>query len=213
MIRVRKTDAPDELETCGYKHDNVNRQILIDQDDKCYLCERECTTDYEVEHLFSQSHDKNLKNIWGNLYVACGYCNKRKNSKYDNIVHPDITNVEEEIVQMIDTATNFAIFEASTTNPSTELTETIKLLERLYNGENGKRKLREDRFWNAIKANYSSFWKHINNYLKDKTESNRNKILNDLSIESECLGFKYHIIKNNPVLRGEFLSACSWNRV
>jgi len=55
MIRVRKREvAPEELVTKGYMDDAVKRVILEDQNDKCYVCERKVTTDYQVEHLSSQ---------------------------------------------------------------------------------------------------------------------------------------------------------------
>lgn len=213
MIRVRKTDAPEELETHGYKHDKVRERIFSDQDEKCYLCERKMSTDNQVEHLVSQSNEKSLKNEWHNLYLACGYCNRHKSASFDHIAHPHNVNVEEEIVQKINITKKIAEFTSSSTTSTKEINDTIELLKKLYNGKKqGLRDFNEKLFWDEITQNYSSFMKHINNYLKDKTILNRNKIINDLSIESEGLGFKYHVIKSNPVLSREFLSACSWNR-
>ena len=52
MIRVRKSSvAPAELAQKGYGADSVQAAILADQDDKCYLCERKRSTDFQVEHL------------------------------------------------------------------------------------------------------------------------------------------------------------------
>ena len=54
MIKVYKSEkTPDRLSEVGYNCDEVKQAILIDQHDKCYLCERKVTTDYEVEHFFS----------------------------------------------------------------------------------------------------------------------------------------------------------------
>ena len=72
MIRVRKRKvAPEELATKGYTDDAVKRAILEDQDDKCYICERKVTTDYQVEHLASQNAYAAGVNEWENLYIAC----------------------------------------------------------------------------------------------------------------------------------------------
>ena len=52
MIKVYKSDkAPEKLAEAGYTCDEVKQAILNDQKDKCYLCERKVTTDYQVEHI------------------------------------------------------------------------------------------------------------------------------------------------------------------
>lgn len=52
MIKVYKSDkAPEKLAEAGYTCEEVKQAILNDQKDKCYLCERKVTTDYQVEHI------------------------------------------------------------------------------------------------------------------------------------------------------------------
>ena len=52
MIKGYKSDkAPEKLAEAGYTCDEVKQAILNDQKDKCYLCERKVTTDYQVEHI------------------------------------------------------------------------------------------------------------------------------------------------------------------
>ena len=49
MIKVYKSDkAPEKLAEAGYTCDEVKQAILNDQKDKCYLCERKVTTDYQA---------------------------------------------------------------------------------------------------------------------------------------------------------------------
>lgn len=38
----------------AYNGEDVYRQLLADQDEKCYICEREMVTDYDIEHLYGQ---------------------------------------------------------------------------------------------------------------------------------------------------------------
>lgn len=73
MIRICKNaDKPQTLDK-SYNTDEVCKQLLMDQNDKCYLCERRLTTDYQVEHFKSQANNGDLKQTWENLFVACGY--------------------------------------------------------------------------------------------------------------------------------------------
>lgn len=52
MIRVKKShNAPSSLNTTSrYDGEDVKQQLLADQNDKCYLCERKRDTDFEIEH-------------------------------------------------------------------------------------------------------------------------------------------------------------------
>lgn len=103
MIRVHKRkDAPSTLNLRGYKDDEVKKALLEDQHEKCYLCERKMTTDYEVEHLVSQKGDESKINEWNNLFVACNYCNDRKKNNYDDIPLPNGMDFEDIIQQDCD---------------------------------------------------------------------------------------------------------------
>ena len=94
MIRICKNaDKPQTLDK-SYNTDEVCKQLLMDQNDKCYLCERRLTTDYQVEHFKSQANNGDLKQTWENLFVACGYCNNKKSNKYDDILDPTQYDIE-----------------------------------------------------------------------------------------------------------------------
>ena len=53
MIKIRKNQrVPQSLTTTKkYDGEDVKRQLLSDQDSKCYLCERLLGTDFEIEHF------------------------------------------------------------------------------------------------------------------------------------------------------------------
>lgn len=213
MIRVRKGEnAPVELSTNGYKDDQVKRAILEDQDDKCYICERKLTTDYQVEHLASQVNNDAEVNDWGNLYIACCYCNDKKKTSFDDISRPDSYNVEDEIVHSFDAMNERVVF--TTTSTELGVQQTVKMLERMFNGTNPpKRVLMETRFYNQFKMNYNHFQGVVHDYLAGKKEEMRPVIENLISIKSEFLAFKYAVIMGNDTLRHDFGDKVKWNKV
>lgn len=212
MIRVRKReDAPEELATKGYKDDAVKRTILEDQDDKCYICERKVTTDYQVEHLTSQKNDQEGVNEWENLYIACNYCNDKKKDSFDSIRHPDTYNVEDVITHSVDMENERVVFKTLSDEP--EVFQTIKLLERMFNGTNAPtRVLMETRFYNKFKQSYNNFQSVIHDYLSGKREEMRPVIETQIGQKSEYLAFKYAIIMENETLRRDFGEIVRWNK-
>lgn len=212
MIRVRKReDAPAELATKGYTDDVVKRAILEDQDDKCYICERKVTTDYQVEHLASQKHDAAGVNEWENLYIACNYCNDKKKTSFDDIQHPDTYNVEDVIRHSVDLENEHVTFTTTSDDPGVE--KTVKMLDRMFNGTNApKRVLMETRFYNQFKRNYNNFQGVVHDYLSGHQEEMRPVIETLIGLKSEYLAFKYAIIMENDILRRDFAESVKWNK-
>lgn len=212
MIRVRKSEnAPEELATNGYKDDQVKRAILDDQDEKCYICERKVTTDYQVEHLVPQAKNDEEVNDWSNLYIACNYCNDKKKTSFDNLAHPDTYNVEEVIVHSFDAMKEQVVFTTTSTDPG--VLQTVKLLERMFNGTNPpKRVLMETRFYNQFKMRYNHFQSVVHDYLAGRTEEMRPVIENLIGIKSDFLAFKYAVIMGNETLRRDFGEMVRWNK-
>lgn len=212
MIRVRKSEqAPAELSCNGYKDDAVKRAILNDQDDKCYICERKVATDYQVEHLSSQKNDEDNINEWSNLYISCNYCNDKKKTSFDDISHPDMYNVEEEIKHSFDPMNERVVFSTTSLDPG--IVRTVKLLERMFNGTKApKRVLMENRFYNRFKMNYNHFQGVVHDYLSGKDEEMRPVIEELISVKGEYLAFKYTIIMENETLRKDFGHLVRWNK-
>lgn len=212
MIRVRKSEnAPEELATNGYKDDQVKRAILDDQDEKCYICERKVTTDYQVEHLVPQAKNDEEANDWSNLYIACNYCNDKKKTSFDNLAHPDTYNVEEVIVHSFDAMKEQVVFTTTSTDPG--VLQTVKLLERMFNGTNPpKRVLMETRFYNQFKMRYNHFQSVVHDYLSGRTEEMRPVIESLIGIKSDFLAFKYAVIMGNETLRRDFGEMVRWNK-
>lgn len=212
MIRVRKREtAPEELAEKGYRDDVVKRAILEDQDDKCYICERKVTTDYQVEHLASQLHYEVGLNEWENLYISCNYCNDKKKTSFDDIKRPDTYNVEEVITHRFDPMNERVVF--STDSTDIGILQTVHLLERMFNGTHAPRRvLMETRFYNQFKMGYNHFQGVVHDYLSGKYDEMRPVIENLISRKSEFLAFKYAIIMENERLRHDFGHLVQWNK-
>lgn len=217
MIKIYKREnAPTELAGKGYQCDEVKQAILEDQHNKCYLCERTLTTDYQVEHLASLIHHPRLKDEWSNLFVACNYCNDRKKSSYDDIPAPTSMLFEDIIKQSVCAIKQKAEFVLQDTQDSPTHTSTqrlVDLLEKLYNGKGRMRNLMEERFWKEFYDLYLNFMQHIANYIKTGTEESRQMIEADLTPDQPILGFKYAILKRNADLWKTFSYLCHWDGV
>jgi len=189
MIQLQKTTtAPASLATKNkYDGEDVKALLAKDHYDKCYICERQLTTDFQVEHLHSQEHYPDEKYNWENLFFVCSYCNGKKSANFDGIVNPTKEAIEEK-------------------------QQTIVLLNRIFNGKNAIRKVKEERFFEEFLSKMNNFEKAVNDYLSAPTQETKEVIRELLSIEQEFLGFKYWIIKNNPTLFREFLNNIIWNK-
>lgn len=212
MIRVfKREEEPKTLNTTkAYDGEDVQEALGEDQHDKCYLCERICTTDYVIDHFKCQKKHPELIREWSNLLFSCSYCNGRKSSTFDNLVNPITCNVEEEICQKIDFRKNRAVFSSTEDEAHAK---TVELLERIYNGEDGKPRTRRERkfFGDAISV-INQFQQTVNQYLAQPTPANEQAVRNELQIEQELLGFKYWIIRSSKVLEDVFQNDIKWNK-
>lgn len=214
MIKVNKSaNAPTSLsKTSSYDGEDVKQQLLADQYCKCYICERTCVTDFEIEHLKSRKHFPEQIQEWNNLLLSCSYCNKKKGDAFDQILNPLCANIEEEIRQYIDYDNNRAVFESFINDEQHQ--KTIELLDSIYNSS-GKRKIRtikEEQFFNYVLGVMNRFQVLVLQFLESPTEDNANVIKSELTIDRELLGFKYWLIKDQPQLRETFEPFVVWNR-
>lgn len=212
MIRgYKSSDSPNSLSTTKkYDGEDVKQQLEQDHHKKCYLCERELCTDFEIEHLKSQENYPELRQDWKNLLWSCSYCNNKKSNSFDNILNPVETNIEEEIKQEIDFNKKQANFTSLIQTQEHE--QTCLLLDRLHNGRNKLRKKKEENFFEYILGIVNNFNRLLSQYLIEPTEENRNLIKEELSINKECLGFKYWIIKSHDQLSLIFKEDIIWNK-
>lgn len=214
MIRVGKNaSAPQSLSTTkAYDGDDVKKQLKEDHNGKCYLCERVLYTDCTVEHHKSQENFPHLKQDWRNLFWACSYCNGRKSDLFDSVLDPSQTNIEDEIRHELDSIHKRVEFIA-TAEPTEEHIQTIELLNKLHNGKGKIRNFKEQEFFNYIHSKINDFLELVVNYLKESTPHNESLVRAELQIDQECLGFKYWIIKSNPLLERTFKNDIIWNKI
>ena len=211
MIRERKSEnVPSSLLTTSqYDGEDVKAQLLEDLHEKCYICERKLGTDFEIEHFKSKNNYPELRQEWTNLFLACGYCNKKKSSPFVDNLYPLDTNIEDEIEQRIDFSSNKASF--VTTIDDVPHQNTVRMLHVFYNGKKKMRVIKEERFFDEAKQKMNRFLEKVNTFLMEPTPANRALVAAELSIEQEMLGFKYWVIRDNH-LEAEFKDEIVWNK-
>lgn len=212
MIRVYKTpDAPLSLSTTqAYDGADVQECLEKDHHKKCYLCERRLWTEFQIEHHKSQENFPDLRQNWTNLFWSCGYCNGKKGERYDSLLDPVNENVEEQIVHELDFAQNKALFTPLVQSVSHD--KTCEFLIKIHNGTKKIRTKREDNFFKFIKSVVTDFNRIVNMYLMNPTDDNCNLVRESLHVDQECLGFKYWIIRNHPLLFKTFANDIIWHK-
>lgn len=213
MIRVSKSSSiPATLTTTQtYNGEDVKKQLLQDHHDKCYICERVRGTDFEIEHHQSEKYHPELIQEWNNLFLSCRYCNGKKLQHFDNTLNPLTVDIEKEIEQTIDFANKKAVF-AIPGHSATTHDETIKLLDRVFNGTHKLRKIKEERFFEYFISVMNRFQALVGLYLKTSTPQNEKAVRDELGIDKEYLGFKYWVIKSNTILASVFADDIIWNK-
>lgn len=205
----KRTPPPPQLASKGYGDDAVVRALFADQHGKCYLCEREPGTGFEVEHLKSQHNFPLLVNDWHNLFYACSYCNDKKKDNYDDILNPETDPVERIIKHEYNPETSKFSFASSCS--STPVIKTIKLLNLVFNGRLKMRTWREQLFVREFQDEFGAFVRSVNDYLKTGAAAERQQVCRFLAPDQEYLGFKYWFLADRPQLAAEF-SGCFMRR-
>ena len=212
MIRVKKShDVPSSLTTTSrYDGEDIKIQLLADQYEKCYLCERKRDTDFEIEHHKSEHNFPDLAQDWNNLYMGCGYCNRKKSDSFDNTLVPKDCNIEDEIEQTIDFVNKKAIFSPRVNDQ--QHVETVELLCRIFNGTKQLRTTKEERFFEQALGVMNRFTDLVMKYQEYPTPETEKAVRDELSITEELLGFKYWIIKRDRTLSQVFANDIIWNK-
>lgn len=204
MIKVHKRrKAPPSLSLKkSWRGQDVESALLADQHGKCYLCERECVTDYQTDHLQSRAKRPDRTFAWGNLLLSCSYCNKKKGDNYDNILNPVTQEVEKLIRQEMDYAASRVNFTPVSLTARTGC--TIHLLNNIFNGTSRLRSQREQRFYDYLLSRISTFERLVAAWLLTPSAELAEGIEAELSEKSEFLGIKYWIILSKPELQRGF---------
>lgn len=210
MIRICKCPERPQTLDKSYNTDEICAQLLTDQNNKCYLCERRLGTDYQVEHFKSQANNADLVRTWENLFAACSYCNNKKSSRFDNILDPTSYDIEIVIRHSNDFINQKVLFSSDDT--SSNVDSTIQLLSLLFNGKLQYRNCREQQFYDGFIRKLNFFSYAVDEYLAGNQEKYFPIIKEQLDIHSEYLGFKYAIIHGNKLLKRDFEHLTIWNK-
>lgn len=215
MIRVHKHSiipASLQVEGCSnYDGQDVQEQLVVDQHEKCYLCEQITGKDFQIEHLKpkAEDHHPELKYTWTNLFLACPFCNGRKPNS-SKILDPSQNDIETIIDQKIDFSNRKIVFTGDTAQ--IEIKDTIKLLDKLMNGKKGIRDIKTQLLYKDIEREISFFLSLLINFSDDPCDVNRNAIMDSLNIKKEFLGLKYNLLKENVALADEFSEYILWSK-
>lgn len=216
MIRTRKSDeVPESLNVEGcnnYDGQDVQKQLLEDHDEKCYLCEQKTGKSFQIEHLRAKAENcfPELEFEWTNLFLSCPYCNGRKPNSSKKIHPPHLHDIELLVEQRIDFPSNKIKIESLQDDEAT--VETIFLIDKLLNGKNGKRDVRCQTLFNDIKIEILFFMKCLGNFRREKNLENKQIVIDCLNIKKEFLGLKFWMIKDNQELFETFEPFMIWNR-
>jgi len=207
MVKIDRKENPTFTH---YSDENVKDALKLDFFKRCYLCE-EVTRHYEVEHFYPQKYYEYLKHKYKNLFYVCQKCNKIKPKNINIDSNSEIINCceiepNEYIKLKLNTKECRVEVEQiqSESNGSNRVRETIKLLNRIYNGENSKSNSCED-LKDDIKEQIEDFRKKLDKYQKSKLKRVALKeVVKEIAIDSSYVSFKKWIIKDNKELREKF---------
>lgn len=229
MININKRDiAPESLaeekaKTNGsYKKKDVIDALREDSNNKCYLCEDWAPTSIHVEHFEEHRGDKDKKFDWINLFYSCAHCNLTKAAtfphtvassdllnctldecKVDLWVYHELSNkdLKTKVIVKQNPEANVTPYEQQTEN-------TLKLLNRIFNGSGVEDKAA------SLNAGAENLRMKINEELKDfkvltlkyceastpeEKETNKHKIEESIDSAKPFLSFKHWILRKNNI--------------
>jgi uncharacterized protein (TIGR02646 family) len=216
MIRVSKsTNIPASLlvKNCShYDGQDVQDTLVIDQHEKCYLCEQKTSKSFQIEHHKAKAigYYPHLKYTWTNLFLSCPYCNGRKPNPYD-LLDPISNNIEDIITHHLDLANKLANF--TTLKTGIQESFTVSLLDRLFNGIDKLRDIKGGILYKDLEREIVFFLRLLVDYKTSNTPENKQKVIDSLLITKEFLAFKYWLIKDDDDLYNDFKDNMIWNKI
>jgi len=200
---VIKVDRKENPTFSKYDDNAVIQSLKIDFNKKCYLCE-EVTRHFEVEHFYPQRYHIHLINEYSNLFYCCQKCNKIKPKNINTNSEDEILNCcDIDVEKYIKLKLNISeckidiIKVDGLLNYDIQIENTIKLLDRIYNGTNSNSNSCDD-LRDEITETISDFEKKLEQYQKSKlkraiSEEIKEKLDKKLSYST----FKRWIVRDN----------------
>lgn len=178
--------------------------------DKCYICEDNMITSFNIEHFRPHKGNVDLKFSWDNLYYSCGHCNNIKLGKYENILDcmSDGEDVENAMQYKASTFPKKKI-EIIPREDTEKVKNTAELLENVYNGTTTQKKLESEKLRQKVQKELIKFQDALNEYYynspdpedKELSKANIRKLLHK---KSAFTAFKRWVIMESEEYLKEF---------
>ena len=194
----------------NYNTSEVNEALQEMFHEKCYICENNAVTSWQIEHLVPHRGNTDLKFSWDNLFLSCAHCNNIKQDRYDPILDCTKTDVDEKIA--FRKIGYFGVKEELTFTPivhTTEIDNTCRLLIDAYYGSTAQ-KIAEAKF---IRKSLRDELTKFKNYVRDYVQSSGKRkdelfctIKHELSPMSPFAAFKRWLIRDHADMYGDLLN-------
>jgi uncharacterized protein (TIGR02646 family) len=140
MVKVNRSPLPSGqtiTRESDYRTGPLYELLKNDFNEKCYICEDIAAKHgIEIDHLKAHHGCDIRKYNWNNLFFSCHHCNRLKNANFDTIIDCTQDDPEDYFSLAITTNTSMKTEIAITKiKDSPYIDETIKLLDRVYNGK------------------------------------------------------------------------------
>lgn len=206
MVKIERNPVPPEslaIESTkqwgSYNSPDVVRQLKVDSNDKCYICELSELSDPEVEHL-KPHYNRRLKERvfdWNNLFYVCPHCNKvKKAEKYDEKILNCCECDPETVLDQI-----FVDGHVLVNNKTDD--ENVKMTaDLIYNcfekKDTGIREAACQHRVEALSTSMSVLYRTLKKY-KDNPDSKRyqRSLSEMLNRESKFAAFKRHYVREH----------------
>ena len=194
-----------------YNTPEVNAALQEIFHQKCYICDNQSPSSYQIDHLEPQSNEikEDLKFKWDNLFLSCAHCNNIKSNKYYPIL--DCTQVDVDDLIKFQINENPIIsdkLEIIAINKSNETKNTCKLLHDVYYETTPQKITEANMLRISLLKNIIEFESYIKKYHNASGDYKSDlylKIKLELKNTSEFAAFKRWIVRDNPKICKDFI--------
>lgn len=193
---------------------DVISQLRLDFRNKCYICEDKGPTSLNVEHFDEHRGNVAKKYDWLNLFYACSHCNSVKQFTFPT-GSSDLLNCTDPTqkvdywieyrLKMDDKLRKSAEIKkniiGADPNYNTQTDNTVKLLDRVYNGSGTAVKDAEaENLLKKVIEEVRRFQRRLLAYKEERDPDKRNKIKDELiemlSYEAPFAAFKRWMVRD-----------------
>lgn len=200
----------EKIKNGSYNTPEVNAALREMFHGKCYICENNQVTSYQIEHLTAHRGNMDLKYDWNNLFLACAHCNNTKLGKYEPIIDCTKENVEELIAFRkegyfgTDEKLIFDVLDSKI-----ETKNTVKLLQEVYYGSTPQKKMEAKILRITLRKELSKFKEYVREYKEAEDEEKEDLkclLQQQLKDSSPFAAFKRWLIRDNKKAYPELLA-------